>query len=108
MARNASRIPRYLLAQCLLGCLAGLIVVAILLATDTGGIGTLVAASSEPGRIVAILLAGSLMTTIPLVVATAIGLLAGRDGHCGARRPVDQRRLTPAVQTVPARLRRRR
>jgi len=108
MARKASQIPRYLLAQCLLGCLAGLIVVAILLATNTGGIGTLVAASSEPILTAAVLVAGSLMTTIPLVVATAIGLLAGRGGHYGARRPLNQRRLTPAVQTVPARLRRRR
>jgi hypothetical protein len=106
MARKASHIPRYLLAQCFLGCIAGLIVVAMLLATDTGGIGTLVAASSEPIGAIVVLVAGSLMTTIPLVVATAIGLLASRGGRSGARRPLDQRRPTPAVQTVPAQLRR--
>ena len=108
MARKASQIPYYLLAQCFLGCVAGLIVVAILLATNTGGIATLVAASSEPVGAVAILVLGSLMTTIPLVVATAIGLLAGRGGRSGARRPLDQRRLTPADLTVPAQLPRRR
>jgi hypothetical protein len=108
MARKASQIPRYLLAQCFFGCIAGLIVVAILLVTNTGGIGTLVAASSEPVQTVAILIVGSLMTTVPLVVATAIGLLASRGGRSSARRPVDQRRLTPAVQAVPAQLRRRR
>jgi hypothetical protein len=108
MARKASQIPRYLLAQCFLGCLAGLIVVVILLATNTAGIGTLVAASSEPIGAIAILVAGSLMTTVPLVVATAIGLLAGRGGRSGARRPFNQRQQLPAVQTVPARLQRRR
>jgi hypothetical protein len=105
MARKASQIPRYLLAQCFLGCLAGLIVVAILLATDTGGIGTLVAASSEPIGAIAILVLGSLMTTIPLVVATAIG----------ARRSWRPKRRSTAIQsaqqlpaaTVPARLQRR-
>jgi hypothetical protein len=108
MARTPSQIPRYLLAQCVLGCLAGLIVVIMLLATDTGGIGTLVAASSEPIGAVAILIAGSLMTTIPLVVATAIGLLAHHGGRSGARQPLDQPRLTPAELPVSAKLHRRR
>jgi hypothetical protein len=108
MARKASQIPRYLLAQCLLGCIAGVIVVVMLLATDTGGIGALVAASSEPIGAFVVLVAGSLMTTVPLVVATAIGLLAQRSGQSGARRPRDQRQQTPAVRTVPAQSRRRR
>lgn len=108
MARKASQIPRYLLAQCCLGCIAGLIVVALLLATDTGGIGTLVASSSKPVGAILILVAGSLMTTVPLVVATAIGLLGHRSGRSGARRPLNERRLKPAVQAVPARLQRRR
>src|SRR5262245_59065729 len=108
MARIASQIPRYLLVQCLLGCIVGLIVAAMLLVTDTGGLAALVAASSEPIGSIAILVAGSLITTIPLVVATAIGLLAGRSGRIGAHRPLAQRELTPAEQTAPALLRRRR
>lgn len=108
MVEKSSKIPRYLLVQCLVGCLAGLLIVAVILWTDTGGVGSLIAASSEPLTVLAILVVGSLTTTVPLVVATAIGLLAWQDGQGKAWQSFDRGKPSPALRTVPSERRRRR
>ena len=72
-------IARYLAIHSLLGGVIGVLGLAALLATDTAGIRTLIAASHDRLMILAILLAGSVITVMPMVLATAIGLLARRD-----------------------------
>jgi hypothetical protein len=108
MAKNRSQIPGYLLIQCLFGSLASLAVVALFLATDTAGIGTLIAASPERWTTLVIFIVGSLTTIVPLVVATAIGLLAWRDGRSETPRTVDRHQPQAALRPAPAKARRQR
>jgi hypothetical protein len=79
MANRRPPIPRYLLTQCLLGLAVALMLPLIILATDTGSIATLVAASTEPVTAIVILAVRAITTIVPLVIATAIGRLALRD-----------------------------
>jgi hypothetical protein len=66
-------ITRYLLTQCCIGGALGALFGLMLLVTDVAGIGTLVAGS--PLTIV-VVIAGAVCTFLPLVIATAVGLLA--------------------------------
>jgi len=54
----------------------GLVWGLLLLATDTAGIQELLGASSYPAATLALFLAGSIISILPVVVATAIGRLA--------------------------------
>jgi hypothetical protein len=65
-------ITRYLLTQCCFGGAFGALVGLLVSATNVAGIGTLVVGS--PLTIV-IVMAGAVCTFLPLVVATAVGLL---------------------------------
>ncbi len=73
-------IPRYLLANCVIGCVAGLVWGLLMIATDTAGLATLVALSSHPVATGALLLIGSAVVLAPIVLAAAIGALAN-SGH---------------------------
>jgi hypothetical protein len=68
-------ITGYLLAQCCIGGAIGAFFGMMVLVTDVAGIGTLVAGS--PLAII-IVIAGAMCTFLPLVVATAVGLLGSR------------------------------
>jgi hypothetical protein len=71
-------VARYLITQCWLSPAIGLLFGIALLVGDIGGMRPLVAPSVSSD--VLILLAGSVVTFLPLVLTTAIGLLAyGRD-----------------------------
>src|SRR5262245_29263750 len=78
MERNDAgpSIVRYLADHCAFGVGVGVLILLALLAFDTAGIRTLVAASSDVFATTMILLVGSLITVMPMVLATAIGLLA--------------------------------
>src|SRR5262245_1780102 len=69
-------IGRYLVVHSALGAGIGVAIVVALLAFDIAGIRTLVAASTDVFPTMMILLIGSLTTVMPMVIATAIGLLA--------------------------------
>ena len=66
----------YLITQCVLGCMIGLIWGLLILATDTAGIRDLLAASSYPAATFVLFLLGSIIAILPVVLATAIGRLA--------------------------------
>ena len=66
----------YLMTQCVLGCLIGLVWGLLIFATDTAGIRDLVSASSYPAATFVLFLLGSIIAILPVVLATAIGRLA--------------------------------
>lgn len=74
MADHAS-ICRYLVIQSCLGCAVGLGFAAALVALNVGGIRLLLAGEATTTIIFA---TGAVMTFCPLVIATAVGLLASR------------------------------
>ncbi len=69
-------IPRYLLVNCVIGCVAGLFWGLVMIATNTAGLAALVSASSDPAAAYAIILAGSAAVMTPLGFAAAVGALA--------------------------------
>lgn len=81
MAKQKQRDPvvRYLLAQTGLGLAVGPLLAGVLVATDVNGLRTLLL-SAHPAD-AAIFLASTAMAFVPLVVATAIGLLAWEPGE---------------------------
>ena len=82
-ARAALRhpsVPRTLLLQAAIGVALGLSAGAALLIADAFGLRHLVDRSADPGA-AAIVLAGGVTTLAPLVLATAIGLLAESDAE---------------------------
>jgi len=82
-ARAALRhpsVPRTLLLQAAIGVALGLAAGAALLLADAFGLRHLVDRSADPGA-AAIVLAGGVTTLAPLVLATAIGLLAESDAE---------------------------
>ena len=72
--RPSHGIARYLATQRSLSAAVGVVYGVAMLSGDIAGIRTLIAATS-PGDAL-IFLAGSVMTFFPLVLATAIGVLA--------------------------------
>lgn len=70
-------IPHYLLVQCWLGLAVGLLFALIALATDLGGIRSLLV--EAPRTSIIIYVVGSVLTFLPLVLATGIGLLPFHD-----------------------------
>lgn len=72
-------IARYLVCNALIGSAFGMMFGLTLLATDTFGLQSLIAASPEATAVTTIFLAGSAITFTPLVISTAIGLLADAD-----------------------------
>ncbi len=68
-------IPRYLLANCGIGCVAGLVWGIALIVTDTARLATLLSASSDAAADCALLLIGSVAVLAPIVLAAAIGAL---------------------------------
>jgi NhaP-type Na+/H+ or K+/H+ antiporter len=66
----------YLMTQCVLGCVIGLVWGLLILATDTAGIRDLLSASSYPAATFLLFLLGSIIAILPVVLATAIGRLA--------------------------------
>jgi hypothetical protein len=75
---------RYLALQSAVAVGIGLALGVLMLATDAGGIASLILASSAPEN-VAVFLLGSAITFWPLVFATAVGVLARSEGS--QRRP---------------------
>jgi hypothetical protein len=71
--RHPSDIPTYLLVQSALGCAMAILFAAALWLTDTGSFGSLL--SNADAASTFIVLFSSIIIIIPLVVATAIGLL---------------------------------
>ena len=69
-------IAPYLITHCILGCIIGLVWGFLLLATDTARIRELLSASSYPAATLALFLLGSIISILPVVLATAIGRLA--------------------------------
>jgi len=75
--RQASRaIARYIVLHSCAGFALGLLFGVAILSTDCAGIGSLVAASAHPAQSTAIFLIGSVTTFLPIVIATAVGLLS--------------------------------
>jgi hypothetical protein len=69
-------IAPYLITHCVLGCIIGLVWGLLLLATDTAGLRELLGTSSYPAATLALFLIGSIISILPVVLATAIGRLA--------------------------------
>lgn len=70
-------IPHYLMVQCWLGLAIGLLFALIAFAIDLGGIGSLLVGAPLAGTIIFVV--GSVVTFLPLVLATGIGLLPFHD-----------------------------
>lgn len=70
-------IPHYLMVQCWLGLAIGSLFALIAFATDLGGIGSLLAEAPRASTIIFVV--GSVLTFLPLVLATGIGLLPFHD-----------------------------
>jgi hypothetical protein len=71
---KSTSIPRYFIAQVCLGVAVGLVIAVAMLAGDIASIRTLLIANHPCA--VLVFLAGSIVTFAPLVIATAIGMLA--------------------------------
>jgi hypothetical protein len=74
-ARQAD-LTRFLITNSVAGAVTGILWGALILATDTAGLGELVRNSSSPAENVMIFLAGSAVTLLPFAVAISIGSLA--------------------------------
>ncbi|MCC7047637.1 MAG: hypothetical protein IT562_13070 [Alphaproteobacteria bacterium] len=75
-------LPLYLLGHAVLGIVLGLTAGISILAADAAGVRTLIVASGDP-EAMAIFIAGAILTTLPLVIATAICLISIRDPQTG-------------------------
>jgi hypothetical protein len=72
---SQTAVKRYLVIQAVLALAISLGLSLGMLAVDAGGLHTLLGASAQPGMI-ALFIAGSVVTFWPLVFATGVGLLA--------------------------------
>ena len=72
-----SSIPRYLAVEGALGCAVGAFFPILLWATDTGAFGSLLRGADT--ATIFLVIVSSMVTFCPLVLATAIGLLAADD-----------------------------
>ena len=90
---------RIVLVNCGLGCLAGLAVVALLLALDTGGLAQRVMRADLPVVAVGLLALGFATTFGACAVSTAVLLLDGSGRGLPRRRyPAPLPRLAPALR----------
>ena len=72
-------IARYLVCNALMGSAFGMMFGLTLLATDTFGLQSLIAASPDATAVTTIFLVGGAMIFTPLAICTAVGLLADAD-----------------------------
>ena len=69
-------VPRYLIGQALFGVALGIVAGACILVLDVAGLGTLAAGSADPPTSVFLVVLESVLLFVPVVFATAVGLLA--------------------------------
>ena len=77
--RHGCSTARYLAIQGVAGCSFGSLSGLLVLVTNTLGIWSLILASAEPAATATIFLIGSALIFGPLVIATAVGVIAGED-----------------------------
>ncbi|MYZ47093.1 hypothetical protein [Propylenella binzhouense] len=93
------RLVRFLILNCLLGCLAGWALMAALLALDSGGIARVVLASAQPALPIGMLAAAFAVTFGSAAMATGVLLMA----EGGPARPRFGPPGRPRLAAVPLR-----
>jgi hypothetical protein len=72
-------LARYLLTQCIVGGITGLVWGIVMLATNAAGLGGLVSGSSQPAMNAALFLTEAALIFMPVAVAVSIASLAAKD-----------------------------